>query len=39
MDTPLAEGEESTLMDVLENPNAEKTDAELDHRQSLKNGN
>ncbi|SHE89228.1 RNA polymerase primary sigma factor [Cnuella takakiae] len=36
MDTPLAEGEESTLLDVLENPNAEKTDAELDHRQSLR---
>ena len=36
MDTPLAEGEESTLLDVLENPNAEKTDAELDHKQSLK---
>src|SRR5881398_2029079 len=36
MDTPLAEGEESTLLDVLENPNAEKTDAELDHHDSLK---
>ena len=36
MDTPLAEGEENTLLDVLENPNAEKTDDELDHRQSLK---
>src|SRR6059058_6655838 len=36
MDTPLAEGEESTLLDVLENPNAEKTDADLDHTQSLK---
>jgi RNA polymerase primary sigma factor len=32
----LSEGEESTLLDVLENTNAEKTDAELDHRQSLK---
>src|SRR5436309_5095293 len=32
MDSPLLEGEESTLLDVLENPNAEKTDAELDHR-------
>src|SRR5690348_8032320 len=29
MDTPLADGEESTLLDVLENPNAEKTDIEL----------
>jgi RNA polymerase primary sigma factor len=36
VDTPLSEGEESTLLDVLENTNAEKTDAELDHRQSLK---
>jgi RNA polymerase primary sigma factor len=36
MDTPLSEGEEGTLLDVLENTNAEKTDAELDHRQSLK---
>jgi RNA polymerase primary sigma factor len=36
MDSPLSEGEESSLIDVLENPNAEKTDAELDHRQSLR---
>jgi RNA polymerase primary sigma factor len=36
MDTPLSEGEESTLLDVLENPNAEKTDGLLDHTQSLK---
>lgn len=36
MDTPLAEGEESTLLDVLANPNAEKTDEALDHVQSLK---
>lgn len=36
VDTPLAEGEDNTLLDVLENPNAEKTDAELDHVQSLK---
>ena len=35
MDTPLSEGEEGTLLDVLENPNAEKTDGELDHNQSL----
>src|SRR6201982_1998192 len=31
MDTPLAEGEDNTLLDVLENPNAVKTDNELDH--------
>ena len=36
MDTPLAEGEDNTLLDVLENPNAEKTDSELDHKESLK---
>jgi RNA polymerase primary sigma factor len=36
MDTPMSEGEDSTLLDVLENPNAEKTDGELDHTQSLK---
>jgi RNA polymerase primary sigma factor len=36
MDTPLSEGEENTLLDVLENPNAEKTDAALDHGESLK---
>lgn len=36
MDTPLSEGEDSTLMDVMENPNAEKTDNELAHNQSLK---
>src|SRR5215510_11594430 len=36
MDSPLSEGEENTLIDVLENPNAEKTDGELDHKESLK---
>jgi RNA polymerase primary sigma factor len=36
MDTPLSEGEEGTLLDVMENTNAEKTDALLDHTQSLK---
>jgi RNA polymerase primary sigma factor len=36
MDTPLSEGEDSTLMDVMANPNAEKTDADLDHKESLK---
>ena len=36
MDTPLAEGEESTLLDVLENKNADKTDAVLAHNESLK---
>src|SRR5580765_7371229 len=36
MDTPISEGEDGTLLDVLENPNAEKTDGELDHKESLK---
>jgi RNA polymerase primary sigma factor len=36
MDSPLSDGEENTLMDVMENPNAEKTDGELYHNQSLK---
>ncbi len=36
MDSPLSDGEENTLMDVMENPNAEKTDADLDHKESLK---
>lgn len=36
MDTPISEGEDGTLMDIMENPNAEKTDGNLDHTQSLK---
>src|SRR6202048_4843911 len=36
MDTPLSEGEDNTLIDVLENPNADKPDGELDHNESLK---
>lgn len=36
VDTPLSEGEDNTLLDVLENPNAEKTDGDLDHKESLK---
>lgn len=36
MDTPLSDGEDSTLLDVMENPNAEKTDLQLDHNESLK---
>ncbi|HEY9361810.1 MAG TPA: RNA polymerase sigma factor RpoD/SigA [Chitinophagaceae bacterium] len=36
IDTPLSDGEDNTLLDVLENPNAEKTDGELDHNVSLK---
>ena len=36
MDTPLSEGEENTLMDVLENPNAERTEKFVEHDESLK---
>ena len=36
MDSPLSEGEDNTLIDVLENPNAEKTDGDLMHNDSLK---
>ncbi|MBX9732932.1 MAG: RNA polymerase sigma factor RpoD/SigA [Chitinophagaceae bacterium] len=36
MDTPLTEGEEGgTLLEVLENPNAAKTDEKLEHHESL----
>src|SRR4249919_3355902 len=31
MDTPIFEGEENTLADILENPNAEKADYYIDH--------
>ena len=36
MDSPMSEGEENTLLDVLENPNAEKTDGDLVYKESLK---
>ncbi len=36
VDTPLSEGEDNTLLDVLINPNADKTDGILDHDESLK---
>ena len=36
MDSPMSEGEENTLLDVLENPNAEKTDDNLVYNESLK---
>jgi len=36
MDSPLAEGEENTLIDVLENPNADSTDGQIIHNESLK---
>ncbi|HLZ88377.1 MAG TPA: RNA polymerase sigma factor RpoD/SigA [Puia sp.] len=36
MDTPLSEGEDNTLIDVLENPNAERAETNIEHRESLK---
>jgi len=36
MDSPLLEGEENTLVDVLENPNADKTDFKIEHHESLR---
>jgi RNA polymerase primary sigma factor len=36
MDTPLSEGEEGTLLDLMENPNAERTDEQLVHHESLR---
>jgi RNA polymerase primary sigma factor len=36
MDTPLSEGEENTLIDVLENPNAERAEVNIEHKESLK---
>jgi len=36
VDSPLSDGEENTLMDVLTNPNAERTDEKLEHTESLK---
>jgi len=36
MDTPLSEGEDNTLIDVLENPNAERAEENIEHTESLK---
>ncbi|NII25096.1 sigma-70 family RNA polymerase sigma factor [Pseudoflavitalea sp. X16] len=36
MDTPLSEGEDNTLVDVLENPNAERANLNIEHNESLK---
>ena len=35
MDSPLSDGEDGTLMDMMENPNAERTDEKLVHHESL----
>jgi RNA polymerase primary sigma factor len=36
MDTPLSEGEDNTLIDVLANPNAELANQNIEHKESLK---
>jgi len=36
VDTPLSEGEDNTLIDVLENPNAERAEINIEHKESLK---
>ena len=36
MDSPLSDGEESTLIDVLVNPNAERTDLQIEFKDSLR---
>jgi len=36
MDTPLSEGEDNTLIVVLENPNAELANSNIEHKESLK---
>lgn len=36
MDSPLTDGEENTLMDMLDNPNAERTDKNIDYNESLR---
>jgi RNA polymerase primary sigma factor len=36
MDAPFAEGEENSLIDTMENPNAELANRQVDHNESLK---
>jgi len=36
IDTPVGDGDDQTMLDVMENPNAEKADIELEHFASLK---
>jgi len=35
VDTPLSEGEDNTLLDVLENHNAERAETNIEHKESL----
>ena len=37
MDAPFVDGEDNSLLDVLENTNTEKTDGELEYKDSLRN--
>ncbi|MDB5283063.1 MAG: polymerase, sigma 70 subunit, RpoD subfamily [Bacteroidota bacterium] len=37
MDAPFAAGEDSSLMDVIANPNAEQADQDISYRESLRN--
>ncbi len=36
MDSPFSEGEDGTLMDIMENLNVERTDQKLEHHESLR---
>src|SRR6267378_2593243 len=36
MDTPLSDGEDNTLIDVMVNPNAELANSNIEHKESLK---
>jgi RNA polymerase primary sigma factor len=36
LDAPVGQSEEGSLIDVIENPNAEKTDGKLDYKESLR---
>ena len=36
VDTPLSEGEDNTLIDVMENPNADRAEVNIEHNESLK---
>ena len=36
VDTPLSDGEDSTLIDILENPNADRAELNIEHKESLK---
>lgn len=36
VDSPIMDGEDSTLIDIMENPNAERVETELEHNESIK---